>query len=99
MRALVEMDNSGLVALLVHDKYEDLGRMYTVFKRVDGGLDLIREVMSNHLRMTGRQLVTDPERLKDPVEFVQRLLDEREKYDRYSVFSGVGSLGVFSWTE
>eukprot|EP00884_Botryococcus_braunii_P000722 jgi/Botrbrau1/10650/Bobra.53_2s0008.1 len=82
MRALVEMENSGLVALLVHDKYEDLGRMYSVFRRVDGGLDLIREVMSSFLRDTGRQLVTDPERLKDPVEFVQRLLDEKEKYDR-----------------
>ncbi|CAN1357293.1 CUL3A [Linum perenne] len=37
--------------------------------------------MTSHLRETGKQLVTDPERLKDPVEFVQRLLDEKDKYD------------------
>jgi cullin 3 len=82
MRALAEMENSGLVVLLAHDKYEDLGRMYNVFRRVEGGLDLIRDVVSSHLRETGRQLVTDPERLKEPVEFVQRLLDEKDKYDR-----------------
>lgn len=81
MLRLVHMDNSGLVNMLLDDKYEDLGRMYNLFRRVSNGLSTIREVMTSHLRETGKQLVTDPERLKDPVEFVQRLLDEKDKYD------------------
>jgi hypothetical protein len=32
MKALVEMEGSGLVPLLMDDKYEDLGRMYSLFK-------------------------------------------------------------------
>ncbi|KAK8522909.1 hypothetical protein V6N13_115857 [Hibiscus sabdariffa] len=82
MTRLVQMENSGLVNMLLNDKYEDLGKMYNLFKRVPNGLSMIRDVMTSHLRETGRQLVTDVESSKDPVEFVQRLLDERDKYDK-----------------
>jgi cullin 3 len=82
MKLLVEMDNSGLVSMLIDDKYEDLGCMYNLLRRVPTGLQTIRDLMTSHLRDTGRQLVLDPERLKDPVEFVQRLLDEKDKYDK-----------------
>lgn len=82
MLRLVHMENSGLVNMLLDDRYEDLGRMYNLFRRVPNGLSTIREVMTSHIRDTGKQLVTDPERLKDPVEFVQRLLDEKDKYDK-----------------
>ncbi|CAO2829606.1 unnamed protein product [Amaranthus hypochondriacus] len=82
MSRLVHMENSGLVNMLLDDKYEDLGRTYNLFRRVDNGLSSIRDVMTSHIRETGKQLVTDPERVKDPVEFVQRLLDEKDKYDR-----------------
>ncbi|CAI7835604.1 unnamed protein product [Closterium sp. NIES-53] len=82
LRLLVDMENSGLVPMLVNDKYEDIARMYRLLKRVPSGLQTMREVMSGHLRETGRQLVTDPDRCKDPVEFVQRLLEEKDKYDR-----------------
>jgi len=82
MHRLVHMENSGLVNMLVDDRYEDLGRMYALFRRVPDGLSTIRDVMTSYLRETGKQLVTDPERLKDPVEFVQRLLDEKDKHDK-----------------
>ncbi|XP_057948818.1 cullin-3A [Malania oleifera] len=82
MQRLVHMENSGLVNMLLDDKYEDLGRTYNLFRRVTNGLLTIREVMICYIRETGRQLVTDPERLRDPVEFVQRLLDEKDKYDK-----------------
>eukprot|EP00850_Spirogloea_muscicola_P000165 SM000001S04567 [mRNA] locus=s1:981996:985237:- [translate_table: standard] len=81
-RLLVEMANSGLVSMLLDDKTDDLARMYTLFRRVPGGLQIVRDVMAGHLRETGRQLMTDPDRAKDPVEFVQRLLEEKDKYDR-----------------
>ncbi|KAL6994217.1 Cullin-3A [Sarracenia purpurea var. burkii] len=82
MHRLVHMENSGLVNMIVDDKYEDLGRMYSLFRRVPNGLSILRDVMTSHIRDTGKQLVTDPERLKDPVDFVQRLLDEKDKHDK-----------------
>ena len=83
MHRLVHMENSGLVNMLVNDKYDDLGRKYNLFRRVaNGGLLIVRDVMTSYIRDTGKQLVTDPERLKDPVEFVQRLLDLKDKYDK-----------------
>lgn len=81
MKTLVEMENSGEVALLEDDKYSDLQRMYNLFGHVAGGLDLIKEHMANHVKETGRQLVQDPERSKDPVGFVQGLLTLRDKYE------------------
>ncbi|XP_072985513.1 cullin-3B-like isoform X1 [Typha latifolia] len=82
MLRLVHMENSGFVNMLVHDKHEDLSRIYNLFCRVPEGLSTIRNVMTSHLRQIGKQLVTDPERLKDPVDFVQRLLNEKDKHDK-----------------
>ncbi|XWS32861.1 hypothetical protein CRYUN_Cryun22dG0026500 [Craigia yunnanensis] len=82
MHRLVQMENSGLVNMIVDDKYEDLGRMYCLFRRVPNGAVLIRDVMTSYIRDTGKQLVTDPERLKDPVDFVQLLLDLKDKHDK-----------------
>lgn len=82
MPRLVHMENSGLVNMIINDKYDDLGRMYNLFRRVSTGLALIRDVMTSHIREIGKQLVTDPEKLKDPVDFVQRLLDEKDKHDK-----------------
>mmetsp|Transcript_42504 Transcript_42504/g.51594 ORF Transcript_42504/g.51594 Transcript_42504/m.51594 type:complete len:740 (-) Transcript_42504:312-2531(-) len=83
MKALVEMPNSGLVCMLQDNKYDDLHRMYNLFRRtgVSGGLPLMREVLSQHIRETGKELVMDPERCKDPIEYVNRLLEERDRYD------------------
>nr|CAB3480135.1 unnamed protein product [Digitaria exilis] len=81
MQRLILMENSGLVNMLVEDRYEDLTRMYTLFNYVPDGLTTIRSVMMSHIKDTGKSLVTDPERLKDPVDFVQRLLNEKDKFD------------------
>ncbi|WP_254554962.1 cullin, partial [Salmonella enterica] len=53
MQRLVHMENSGLVNMLVDDKYEDLGRMYNLFRRVSDGLSTIRDVMTSHIRENG----------------------------------------------
>lgn len=82
MRSLAEMEHSGLIPMLRDDKYEDLARMYQLFRRVDGGALLIRTVMGDYVKEIGKQLVQDPEKSKEPVDFVQNLLDERDKYDR-----------------
>ena len=36
--------------------------MYRLFKRVPNGLQAMRDVMGGHLRDTGKNLVSDPER-------------------------------------
>ncbi len=38
--------------------------------------------MGTFLRDTGKELVNDPEKTRDPVAFVQQLLAEKDKYDR-----------------
>lgn len=38
----------------------------------------------SHLQ-TGEVMINDPDRLKDPVEFVQTLLGERDKFERIIV--------------
>mmetsp|Transcript_25320 Transcript_25320/g.80122 ORF Transcript_25320/g.80122 Transcript_25320/m.80122 type:complete len:736 (-) Transcript_25320:24-2231(-) len=82
MRVLIDMENSGLVPMLQHDKYDDLARMYMMFKRVGPkALQELRTVMQEHVQSTGKGLVMDPERAADPIEYVQRLLEEKDKYD------------------
>jgi len=81
MQTLVDMENSGLVSMLLADKYEDLARMYRLFKRTAGGLATMRKVMLEHLRSSGKVLVNDPELCKSPVAFVERLLAKKAKYD------------------
>ncbi|GAU50032.1 hypothetical protein TSUD_240250 [Trifolium subterraneum] len=82
MLRLIQMENFELVNMLCGDKYEDLGRMYNLFDRVTSGLMKICEVMTSQIRESLKQIVIDTERLKDPVEFVQSLLDEKDKYDK-----------------
>ncbi|THU59051.1 hypothetical protein C4D60_Mb03t20900 [Musa balbisiana] len=44
------------VNMLVDGKYEDLSRMCNLFCRVSDGISTIRDVMTSHLRETGKQL-------------------------------------------
>jgi cullin 3 len=57
---------------------DDLCRMFGLLRRggVEGGLAAMRDVMGGHLRETGKALVLDPERSKEPVDYVQ--VGERE---------------------
>ena len=82
MLRLINMENFGLVHMLCNDKYVDLCKMYHLFSRVNVGLSEFREVMTSHIRETGKGLVTGSEMLNDPVEFVNRLLDLKDKYDK-----------------
>ncbi|KAJ0468482.1 putative cullin [Helianthus annuus] len=82
MKCLVHMENSGLVDMIIEDKYDDLAWIYNFFRRLPNGLSVIRDAMTSHIRETGKQLVIDPEQVKDPVEFVQRLLEEKDKHDK-----------------
>ncbi|GJY33975.1 cullin-3A-like protein isoform X1, partial [Tanacetum coccineum] len=69
MLELIQMEKSGLINMIVEDKYDDLARMYNLFGRVPNGITTIKDVMTCHIRETGKQLATDPERFKGPVDF------------------------------
>ena len=81
-QTLVDMENSGCVAMLRDERIDDLRRMYDLFTRVPHTLECLREAVCEHVKRTGRELVSDQERIKDPVEFVKGLLQMRDKYDR-----------------
>jgi cullin 3 len=92
VRSLLDMPASGLVPLLDHDAFDDLARMYALLRRpgVRDGLKALRDGMAAHLRERGRLLVMEPAPESAPLgggqtnpslEFVQRLLAEKEKYD------------------
>eukprot|EP01087_Luapelamoeba_hula_P024188 TRINITY_DN9114_c0_g2_i1.p1 TRINITY_DN9114_c0_g2~~TRINITY_DN9114_c0_g2_i1.p1 ORF type:complete len:736 (+),score=148.71 TRINITY_DN9114_c0_g2_i1:156-2363(+) len=82
MKTLIEMEGSGCISMLKDDKVEDLTRMYNLFARVSNGLAFMREKISNHIKETGKALVTDEEKNKAPQLYVQALLDMKDKYDR-----------------
>eukprot|EP01101_Sappina_pedata_P006463 TRINITY_DN3204_c0_g1_i1.p1 TRINITY_DN3204_c0_g1~~TRINITY_DN3204_c0_g1_i1.p1 ORF type:complete len:755 (-),score=227.71 TRINITY_DN3204_c0_g1_i1:56-2320(-) len=57
IKHLIEMEGSGLVVMLRDDKIDDLHRMYQLFQRVPNGHNMMKEVISNYLRETGKSLV------------------------------------------
>jgi cullin 3 len=76
------MEHSGLVSMLRDDKIDDLKRMYNLFGRVANGHALMREIMSNYIKETGKALIMDEEKQKEHLVLVQKLLDLKDKCDK-----------------
>ena len=57
------MENSGLVSMLENDKISDLRRMYTLFERVEDGLNLMRDVIYQHISAAGKEIVINHEKV------------------------------------
>ena len=74
--------SSSCLLLFQDDKVEDLRNMYDLFSRVPSTLEVLRNAVGEYVRKTGRALVTDQERVKEPVVFVKGVLAMREKFDR-----------------
>ena len=53
-----------------------------LFFRVTSGLSIMRDVMTSYIQNTGKQRVTNPDRLKDPINLVQHPLDLKDKYEK-----------------
>uniref|UniRef100_A0A8C4Q7Q7 Cullin 3b n=1 Tax=Eptatretus burgeri TaxID=7764 RepID=A0A8C4Q7Q7_EPTBU len=83
MKTIVEMENSGLVHMLKHGKTEDLACMYKLFGRVPNGLKAMCECMSGYLREQGKALVTEEGEGKNPVDYIQGLLDLKDRFDHF----------------
>nr|CAB3234718.1 cullin-3 [Phallusia mammillata] len=82
MKIIVEMENSGAVHMLRHDKKDDLLCMYKLFARVNQGLVTLRDCVSRYLREQGKSLVEDCGQ-KPAVEYIQNLLDLKDRVDSF----------------
>ena len=89
VRTLVDMDSSGCVCLMRDDKFDDLKRMYDLFKRdhSQNTLDILRECMFNYVKECGYAIIGNQENLNDPIAFVQQILELRNKMENITVNS------------
>nr|XP_009861436.1 cullin-3 isoform X2 [Ciona intestinalis]XP_018671258.1 cullin-3 isoform X1 [Ciona intestinalis] len=82
MKIVVEMENSGAVHMLQHDIKDDLLCMYQLFIRVPQGFETLRDCLSAYLREQGKSVVEDGGQ-KSPVEYIQSLLDLKDRMDDF----------------
>lgn len=80
LKTLLDMENTGLVPLLREDQNDDLARLYMLSKRVDNGINILKEAFSAHLVELGKSIVCDAEKSQEAVAFVESLLSMKEKY-------------------
>ncbi|KAM9323145.1 cullin-3-B-like [Pholidichthys leucotaenia] len=83
MKRIVEMENSGLVHMLKNVKTEDLASMYKLFSHVLNGLKTMCECMSTYLREQGKTLALEDREGKNPVDYIQDLLDLKSLFDHF----------------
>lgn len=80
-KSLVD-DASGCVLMLEQDLMTQLARLYALLSRVPSTLEILRTCVCDHAKKTGLELVAEQEKVKEPMEFVKKLLASRDKYDR-----------------
>ncbi|GLG96798.1 Cullin homolog 1 [Gryllus bimaculatus] len=83
MKTIVEMENSGVVHMLKNQKTEDLACMYKLFSRVSDGLKTMADCVSQYLREQGKALVQEEESGTNAINFVQNLLDLKDRFDHF----------------
>jgi len=82
MQTLVNMPESGFIFMLTADKLPDLKRMFFLLNRVNGGHELMKSMVSELVKSTGKAIVEHPENEKKPSVFVQSLIELKDKYDK-----------------
>ncbi|XP_072936614.1 cullin-3-B isoform X1 [Epargyreus clarus] len=83
MKTIVEMENSGVVHMLLHTRTSELACVYKLLSRVPEGLRTVADAVSAHLREQGRALVTDTHHNANAIAFVQNLLDLKDRFDHF----------------
>ncbi|KAL3106907.1 hypothetical protein niasHT_010822 [Heterodera trifolii] len=96
MTTIVEMDNSGLVYMLLNDRIDDLRCLYELLKRVESGPKTMTNTMSRFLRAKGTAVVNDNTQqqpqgetiepiggVSNPIIFIQSLIGLKEQFDRF----------------
>ncbi|XP_046961075.1 cullin-3 [Vanessa cardui] len=83
MKTIVEMENSGVVHMLMHTRTVELACVYKLLSRVGEGLRTVADAVSAHLRQQGRALVTDTHHNTNAIAYVQNLLDLKDRFDHF----------------
>ncbi|CAK1549901.1 unnamed protein product [Leptosia nina] len=83
MKTIVEMENSGVVHMLMHTRTVELACVYKLLSRVQEGLRTVADAVSAHLREQGRALVTDTHHNTNAIAYVQNLLDLKDRFDHF----------------
>lgn len=73
--------DTGCDVMFTHKKLEELALMFRLFKRVESTLKYIISKMAPYIEERGKKVVTDPELLKDPIEFSKKLLELKSEMD------------------
>lgn len=87
MTRLVNMENSGLIWMLRNDRIQDLRLMYTLFKDIDKGEDVLRSDLKQEVLERGTELVQNPENASNPVTLINAILALKDKYDKINKFA------------
>ena len=82
MKTIVDMENSGVVFMLINTKIEDLACMYKLLARVSEGHKIMAECLSEHLRAKGKALVEENGQT-NAIVYVQNLLDLKDRFDKF----------------
>lgn len=83
---MLAKENSGLVALLENNKYEDLQRLYRLYSRVPQGLLPIGQILKHHIQREGMELVREQ----------RSRLENLKQSDQPKSMSSVGKPGAAS---
>ncbi|XP_023950431.1 cullin-3 [Bicyclus anynana] len=83
MKTIVEMENSGVVHMLMHTRTVELACVYKLLSRVSEGLRTVADAVSANLREQGRALVTDTHHNTNAIAYVQNLLDLKDRFDHF----------------
>lgn len=86
MKTIVEMENSGVVYMLKNNKTDDLACMYKLLTRVNNGLKIMSDNVSQYLRELGKSLVQEEDN-SNAVNYIQSLLDLKDKFNYFLVHS------------
>eukprot|EP01006_Ploeotia_vitrea_P028755 TRINITY_DN61391_c0_g1_i1.p1 TRINITY_DN61391_c0_g1~~TRINITY_DN61391_c0_g1_i1.p1 ORF type:complete len:789 (-),score=111.59 TRINITY_DN61391_c0_g1_i1:58-2424(-) len=83
-KVLIEMENSGVVALLRDHKNDDLARMYRLFSRLSKGLDHMAVILKEYSTREGMQIVKKHAEMPelDFKNYVGDMLDIHQKYSK-----------------
>lgn len=74
---LIQMENSGLIAMIKNEKYDEIALMYELFSKVPESFQALSKNLSNYIVAEGQRLIQD-DKLK-PDEFVANVISLREK--------------------
>ncbi|KAF9292151.1 Cullin-3 [Mortierella alpina] len=93
LKTIIEMENWGLVQLLINNRKEDLERMFRLFSRVPKGGRELQDGVAEHIKECGKAINTNVKASAEGAEkgalagvtlalrWVQEVLDLKERFD------------------